>query len=263
MLVDGKKIRDDILGELKPKFEKMGGAVLAVVWVGEDPATAKFIAQKRKFAEVAGVELRLFEYEKDITQIELETEMNRLAHDQEIGGIIVQLPLPEKIVATDIIKLIPSEKDVDALGSEARVLSPVVAAVKEILERHKIGFDRKYAVLGRGKLVGQPVAVWLAQNGAKVEVADSHTTDLGAVTKNADVIVSGIGKSGILTGEMIKEGTIIIDAGTNEQAGELRGDADPACALKAALFTPVPGGVGPIVVAEIFKNLFTLITMKS
>jgi methylenetetrahydrofolate dehydrogenase (NADP+)/methenyltetrahydrofolate cyclohydrolase len=258
MLIDGKKIRDEILEELRPKFDGRGGATLAVIWVGDDPATAKFIEQKKKFAALAGVELRLFEYEEGISQSELEAEIRRLALDDEINGIIVQLPLPAAIDTGKVIELVPPEKDVDALGSQALILSPVVAAIAEILDRYDISFSKKFAVLGRGKLVGQPTALWLAQNGAPVTVADSQTADLGAVTRGADVIISGVGQPGLISPDMLKEEVVLIDAGTNEQAGKLAGDALPACAAKASLFTPVPGGVGPIVVAELFKNLFLL-----
>lgn len=259
MLIDGKKIRDEILAELKTEFDRMGGAALAVVWVGEDPATAKFIEQKKKFAQAAGVDLRLFEFPIDVSQEDLEQNLDQLANNSEIKGIIVQLPLPKQIDTAKIINLIPPAKDVDALGSEAVVLSPVVRAVREILERYRIGFaGTNFVVIGQGKLVGRPVAVWLVQSGAMVEVADQLTGDISVFTKNADVIICGAGDPGLLRPEMIREGAVIIDAGTSEQAGRLSGDADPACATKARLFTPVPGGVGPIVIAELFKNLLDL-----
>jgi len=263
MLIDGKKIRDEIIDELRPKFALLGGATLAVVWVGDDQATAKFVEQKKKFAEEAGVTLRLFEYENDITQADLEEAVRRLADDSEIRGIIVQLPLPKHITTQAIIELVPPEKDIDALGPEAKILSPVVMAVKEIIDRYKIPFiGNTFVVVGQGKLVGRPVAVWLAQSGALVEVADQTTGDIEAFTKTADVIIMGAGVPGLLKPSMVKEGVVIIDAGTSEQAGRLEGDADPECIVKASLITPVPGGVGPIVIAELFKNLFTLVSAK-
>jgi methylenetetrahydrofolate dehydrogenase (NADP+)/methenyltetrahydrofolate cyclohydrolase len=263
MLVDGKKIRDEILAELKTNFESIGGATLAVVWVGNDPATAKFVEYKKKVAETIGVELRLFEYEDTITQLDLVQELKRLALDSDINGIIVQLPLPKQIASAEIMALIPPSKDVDALGPEATVMSPVVGAVAEILKRYEIDLVKnKFVVVGKGKLVGQPVAIWLAGEGAEVEILDSKTEDITSHLKQADVIISGIGKSGFIIPEMLKDGVVLIDAGTSEQAGILAGDIDPACADKASLFTPVPGGVGPIVLAMLFWNLFTLLTTK-
>jgi len=258
-LVDGKKIRDEILAHLKQNFDSVGGAVLGVVWVGDDPATAKFVGQKQKFAQAAGVDLRLFEYGLDISQEGLEQQLNRLALDTEISGIIVQLPLPERIDPQKIIDLIPAEKDVDALGGEALVLSPVVEAVKEILSRAEISLSgNKFVVLGKGKLVGRPVAVWLAQEGTAVEVLDANSQDITSYLAQADVIISGVGRPSTIKPEMVKDGVVIIDAGTSEQAGQLAGDADPACAAKASIFTPVPGGVGPIVIAMLFQNLWKI-----
>lgn len=260
MIVDGKKIRDELLEDLKDKFASVGGAVLAVVWVGNDPATAKFVEYKKKVAEKIGVDLRLFEYEEDISQAALEKELNRLVTDQEVSGIIVQLPLPKQIDSSKVIDLIPPEKDVDSLGREAKVLSPVVSAVAEILERYKISLsENKFVVLGQGKLVGRPTALWLAGEGADVEILDSQTEDITSPLREADVIISGIGKPGFIRPEMVKDGSVLIDAGTSEQAGRLAGDIDPVCANKALLFTPVPGGVGPIVLAMLFRNLWKLL----
>lgn len=259
MLVDGKKIRDEILLELKDNFESIGGAVLAVVWVGDDPATEKFVEYKKKVAEKIGVELRLFEYENNIAQVDLEKELNRLATDQEVDGIIVQLPLPKQIDVEKIINLVPSDKDIDALGIEAVVMSPVTAAVLEILKRYEISLNKnKFVVLGNGKLVGRPTAVWLAGEGADVSVLDNQTKDAAVILGQADVIISGIGKPGFIVPSMVKNGVVLIDAGTSEQSGKLAGDVDPACAEKASLLTPVPGGVGPIVLAKLFENLWKL-----
>lgn len=259
MLVDGKKIRDEILEKLKENFESIGGATLAVVWVGDDPATAKFIEYKKKVAERIGVTVRMFEYENTILESDLEQEVQRLAVDSEINGIIVQLPLPAQIDVQKILNLVPPAKDIDALNPETVVLSPVVLAVKEILDRHNISLNNKnYVVVGQGKLVGRPVAVWLAGEGADVTAIDSKTKDINNQIKQADVIISGIGQPGFITPDMVKDGVVLIDAGTSEQAGKLAGDIDPACAEKASLFTPVPGGVGPIVLATLFENLWKL-----
>lgn len=259
MLIDGKKIRDEILSELKANFKSIGGATLAVVWVGDDLASAKFIEYKKKVAETIGVKLPLFEYRADIGQADLEQEVKRLALDSDTDGIIVQLPLPKQIDVAKIIELIPPTKDVDALGPEATVMSPVVSAIAEILKRHKIDLAKnKFVIVGKGKLVGRPMAIWLAGEGADVSILDSQTKDITTGLRQADVIISGIGKASFIVPEMVKEGIILIDAGTSEQSGILAGDIDPACASKASIFTPVPGGVGPIVLAKLFENLWKL-----
>lgn len=260
MLIDGKKIRDELLATLKDKFAQRNETTLAIVVVGNDLATQKFIEQKKKIAARLGVRVAMYEFPPEVSFDELEACLTRLATWSEINGIIVQLPLPRGIDAQAIINLIPPEKDIDALSNEAKVLSPVVAAVEEILRQYDIPLvGPNFLVLGQGKLVGRPTALWLVQSGAIVEVADHLTGDLSKYTKNADVIICGVGQPGLLHPEMVKDGVVIIDAGTSEQAGKMSGDADPACATKAKLFTPVPGGVGPVVVAELFNNLWKLL----
>lgn len=259
MVVDGRKISKDIKQELK---EKLGSRnlVLAVVWVGDDPATAKFVELKRKFGEAVGVEVRVMEYDSGISEDELAAQIERLADDAGIQGIIVQLPLPKHINAGKILNLVPVKKDVDALNADASVLTPVVGAIKEIIERNSIDLNgKKIVIVGKGKLVGMPTAIWLAQEGYEVEMLDRKNSNLNGELGDADVIISGAGVPKLIKPEMIKSGAVIIDAGTSEDGGALVGDVDPACADKCSLFTPVPGGVGPITVAMIFKNLAELI----
>lgn len=259
MLIDGRKIRDELVGKLKNDFTSIGGAVLAVVWVGDDPASEKFIAQKKRLAEIVGVDLRLFEYEENIAQADLEEVVLRLANDSEIDGIIVQLPLPKKIDIQKIIDLIPPSKDVDVLGNGSSFLSPVVSAIKEIFEYYQIDFlNKKILIAGHGKLVGRPVALWLVGLGADVSVFDEETKNIRQILSTADILISGIGKPGLITPDLVKDGVILIDAGTSEQGGRLAGDIDPACYDKASLYTPVPGGVGPIVLTMLFKNLWKI-----
>lgn len=260
MIINGKEIADTIKAELKQSFEGNKSA-LAVVLVGDDPASRKFVERKIKFGTEVGVEVRLFEYETDITEEDLEEEVEKLANKEEIKGIVVQLPLPKQINTGKILNLIPASKDVDALTDNASVLAPVAVAVKEILERSQINLEgKKILVVGQGRLVGRPVAIWLAQEGYDVETADISTKNLSEMTLRADIIISGVGKPGLIKPENIKEGVVLIDAGTSESAGKLVGDIDPACADKSLLFSPVPGGVGPITVAMIFKNLLQLVS---
>ena len=258
MIIDGKKIAGEIKEQLAERFSGRS-AVLAVVLVGEDPASIKFVERKKKFGEEVGVEVRVLEYEDDIAEENLAEEVQKLAGNDQVGGIIIQLPLPKHIEANRILNLVPASKDVDALTADASVDSPVVEAIMEILDRGGVDLNnKKIVVVGRGQLVGRPVAIRLAQDGFDVEVASTATGDLKKLTLSADVIISGVGKPGLITPDMVKEGVILIDAGTSEQASKLAGDIDLACADKASLFTPVPGGVGPLVVAMLFKNLAKL-----
>lgn len=262
MLIDGKKIREEIKEEIKKEVENLGPLVLAVVWVGDDPVTAKFIEQKRRFAEDVGIELRLFEYEAGIGQEDLEKEIERLSADDSITGIIVQLPLPSHLDAFAVLAKIIPKKDVDALTKEPLVLSPVVAAVKEIFTRFDLSQDKKILVVGRGRLVGRPIAVWLTQEGFSVESIGEEVSDISRYTVSADIIISGVGVPEIIKPEMIKDGAVLIDIGTSESKGSVKGDIDRACEVKASLFSAVPGGVGPLTVAMIFKNLIFLRVLK-
>jgi methylenetetrahydrofolate dehydrogenase (NADP+)/methenyltetrahydrofolate cyclohydrolase len=182
-------------------------------------------------------------------------------------AVIVQLPLPEGVNQEELLNSIPVEKDADVLsraarerfekGEEGALLPPVVGAIREILQSGNVAIAGKRAVvIGAGFLVGGPVAKWLRQQGADVEVLtiESSNEALVAALAEADIIVSGTGSPGLIMPDMIKQGLALIDAGTSESNGKIVGDADPACADKCSLFTPVPGGVGPIAVACLFEN---------
>ena len=179
----------------------------------------------------------------------------------------MQLALPEHIDTKAILDAVPVEKDIDVLSSKSRerfekgeldITPPVVGAIKEIVEREQVEFGGKnVVVVGKGSLVGGPAALWFKNKGANVTVVDQDTNNITEVTQNADIIVSGAGVPGLITPDMIKEGMVLLDAGTSEQGGKLKGDADPACAEKASIFTPVPGGIGPITIATLLQNLVT------
>ncbi len=261
MIVDGRKIAEEIRGKLKAQIEKRKiNARLAIVYLGHDPVIEKFISVKKKFAEAIGVQIKIY---------------NILDFPSYADGIIVQLPLPAGYDIDKVLARIPPEKDVDALGLKPLVDAPVAAAVREILEKYNVDArNKKILVIGQGRLVGKPVAEMFQRAGADVRVADINTKDISSMTLDSEIIVSGVGVPALVKSEMIKEGVILIDAGTSEgpstgfgaapstESGtNLRfvGDIDPACAAKASLFTPTPGGLGPITVAMIFKNLLKLI----
>jgi methylenetetrahydrofolate dehydrogenase (NADP+) / methenyltetrahydrofolate cyclohydrolase len=268
MIVNGRALAEDIKTELKQKTQNKN-LRLDVILVGDNIVSEKYVARKKKMGEEIGVEVVVHELLSDIAQVDLEEEIEKLNNNERVNGIIIQLPLPARMSSDgpaqideqNILNLVSPEKDIDALGSETRVLSPTVGAIKEILERNNIDLKNKKAVvLGKGKLVGRPVAIWLTQEGANVEIIDSKTAEVDSIKllQNADIIVSGVGKPSLITPDKIKEGVVLIDAATSEQNGSLKGDADPACADKCSLFTPVPGGVGPLTVVMLFKNLLEL-----
>ena len=270
-LFDGKKLSQKILDELK--LETAGTAKklrLAVVVIGQNSVTQKFIQQKQKAAQFIGVDFRIFPFEETITTDELRKRIAQIVHEKKNTGVIIQLPLPEHLSVQYILNSVTPEKDVDMLSARSlgdlavgknRILPPVIGAIKAFFEEYEIDYKTKYiAVIGAGKLVGLPVSLWLLNEKATFTVLRSSTPDLSEFTKKADIIISGVGKPKLLTGEMIKEGVIIIDAGTSESEGKITGDADfESASKKASYITPVPGGVGPVTVAILFKNLLTLV----
>lgn len=262
MVIDGRQIANDIRVNIRAALARTNpDMVLGILSVGGDGVTKQFVGIKKKSADDVGVVL-------------LERSLPRTASTEEVveavtelvsitNGVIVQLPLPETIDRTRVLSALPASHDVDCLGDEARtaftkggpLLPPVVGAMKEILERFSVAIEGKKAVvIGKGILVGAPAAAWLTRQGAVVTALDEHD-DVATHTENADIIVLGAGHPGLLKPDMIRDGVILFDAGTSESGGKIIGDADPACAEKASLVTPVPGGVGPVAVAKIFENL--------
>lgn len=251
MIIDGKAIAEDIYGGLKlPRSLTLGILVGA-----ENPVTDSFVRIKEKVAERLGVTLVRHELPRDAT-----TDTGVAGVVALVGtadGIIVQLPLPQRINVETVLAAIPPKKDVDGISPHPNVRPPVAEAVGEILTRAGIDPRGKRAVvIGSGRLVGAPAAALLAKLGAEVHVVTLGDS-LGSLSE-ADIVVSGAGQPGLIKPEHIKNGVVLIDAGTSESEGKVAGDADPACADKASVFTPVPGGVGPIAVAMIFKNLVEL-----
>jgi methylenetetrahydrofolate dehydrogenase (NADP+)/methenyltetrahydrofolate cyclohydrolase len=251
MIIDGKKIAEEIIAALEKERSNFGALSLAVVSEGEDAATESFIKIKSRVATRLNVEVRRF------TPAEISEALL-------CDGIIVQLPIPN---AAPLLAAIPPEKDVDAITEgdnppTGGVRAPVAEAVSEIFTRHSVAAaGKKAVVVGAGKLVGAPVAELLKYLGADVQIITKNEGSLSDL-KDADIVVLGAGEPGLVKPEMLKEGVVLIDAGTSEASGRLAGDADPACAEVASVFTPVPGGIGPIAVAMIFKNLFILAKNK-
>ncbi|MCC7500199.1 bifunctional 5,10-methylenetetrahydrofolate dehydrogenase/5,10-methenyltetrahydrofolate cyclohydrolase [Candidatus Nomurabacteria bacterium] len=234
MIIDGKKIAEEVVVELG---ESLVGRTLGVVMNEGDAATESFVKIKERIAQRLGVVLQRF-------------SPAQLQEAIACDGALVQLPIEN---ADALLAQIPAEKDVDNLP-----MAPVAAAVLEILKRSDVSLSGKKAVVvGEGRLVGKPTAIMLREQGAEVHIVSLEQGSL-EMLKDADVVVSGAGSPGLIKPEMVKEGVILIDAGTSESAGKLVGDCDPRCADVARIFTPVPGGVGPVAVAMLFKNLAIL-----
>jgi len=267
-ILDGKKVAEQILSDVRKGAEGKR-LKLAVVQVGENSVSEKYIKEKQKKAEEAGIEVEMFRFREDITQLELEHEVERIGKDEKITGVIVQLPLPKHMDTQEVLNHIPVEKDVDVLSSAAfrefkagnfPVFPPMVAAVQALLSYYGIKVKgKKVTLVGFGRLVGMPLSVWLQNEGVTLLVVDKETKDIAALTREADIVISGVGKRKLITGDMVKNGAIVVDAGTSVEGGKTIGDVDfESVSGKASFITPVPGGVGPLTVACLFKNLLTL-----
>ncbi len=242
--------------------------VLVIVVVGINPVIERFVALKMRLGERIGVRVRVVRVGESESSTVLTEVVRGLAHDDDVDGIVVQLPLPLHMDTDAIVNMIPIGKDVDVLSREAiaafargdaPVLPPVAGAVQEILEHvHVQVSGEEVLVLGHGRLVGAPVSVLLRHNGAHVTVIDRPVADLATHVRESKVIISGVGKAGLITPEMLAPGSVVIDAGSSESNGKTVGDVDPRCVAIAGFFTPVPGGVGPLTVVLLFKNLLVL-----
>ena len=234
---------------------------LGVLMGAEDAASASFVKIKERVAEKLRVPMMRELLGAHATTADALGALERLVH--ACTGVIVQMPLPAQISLADVLAALPPLKDVDAITATQTMLhAPVAEAVSEILVRTNVTVWGKIAVVvGAGKLVGAPVALLLKELGAEVVVVTHNQGSLSDL-KNADIVVLGAGEPGLIKPEMLKEGVVLIDAGTSEDRASasrrIAGDASPNCAEVASVFTPVPGGIGPIAVAMIFKNLFAL-----
>jgi len=263
MIIDGKKIAADMYEALAKRRALFETPVrLGIVVVGENSVIESFVGMKVKAATRLNVEMMRMSLPETVTTEDVVRATEELA--QTTDAIIVQLPLPKHVDIHRALAAIPKEKDVDALNpdipEEKRLVhAPVALAVVEILKRNNVKIEgARTVVVGAGRLVGKPSAWLLKSLGADVSM---FTLQQGSIEdlKDADIIVSGAGNPGFIKPEHVKEGVALVDAGTSELKKKIHGDADPACAEKAAVFTPVPGGVGPVAVAMIFRNLFDLV----
>ena len=275
MIISGNKIaraiRDELIEELKERSracETFGiSHAVHIFIVGVDEVIENFVMKKKQFAQYLGVNFIEHRFDKGITQNELLVEIdkvNKQCAQHIMGktlqkcGIVVQLPLPSHIDTQVTLDSVQEEFDIDGLGSNTKFIEPVAGAVAEIIERKKIATkDKKALVVGNGKLVGQPVAKLLNNLGAHVTVVDKATTadKLTVLCRESDVIVSGAGVPNIITPDMINKGVTLLDAGTSTRAGSVVGDIAYECKEKARYFARTPGGIGPITVAVLFKNL--------
>ena len=271
--IDGKAFSQTVLekireehSQLKEKYGKPAG--LAVVIVGNNPASQVYVKNKIRACENVGFYSENIELDENISEKELLQEIDKLNKNDRIDGILVQLPLPAHINELKIIDSISPEKDVDGfhvsnigkmvIGDETGFLSCTPYGIMQLLEEYKIEIAGKDAVIiGRSNIVGKPMALMLIQKGATVQVCNSNTKDLRKKLSKADIIIVAAGVPKLLKKEDVKEGAVVIDVGINRVDGKICGDVDyEEVAEKTSYITPVPGGVGPMTISSLIKNTF-------
>ena len=272
-IIDGKTlslmIKDGIKAKSQLFREKTGRDVtIAVVMVGDNPASAVYVKNKIKAAEYVGFKSLSFHLPETVEFSDVKNLLTELKNDKTVDGILVQLPLPKHLNEQKVLSLIPASKDVDGflpenvgnllLGNDT-VVSCTPAGVMEMLKDNNIAISGKNAVvIGRSNIVGKPMALLLLKENATVTVCHSKTENIADICKNADIIVVAIGKAKFLTANMVKKGAVVIDVGINRVDGKIVGDVDfDKVSKKAAYISPVPGGVGPMTIAMLLKNTLT------
>ena len=273
-IIDGKKIAAKIRREIKAEAEEFlcerGRAPgLAVIIVGEDPASQLYVRNKHKACGECGFYSEVIALPKETTEEELLALIGKLNKDPKIDGVLVQLPLPDRIDKNAVVRAISPEKDVDVfhpsnvgyLTIGDHLLTPCTpAGVLELLKRSKIAMKgKKCVVVGRSNLVGKPLSILMLEQNCTVTVCHSRTKNLKKECREADILIVAVGKAKLIKGDMIKEGAVVIDVGINrDKSGKLCGDVDFEAASKIASYiTPVPGGVGPMTVTMLMKNTLT------
>lgn len=269
-IIDGKAISAEIKEELKGKvaeYKKQGVEItLAVVKVGNDPASAVYVRNKEKACEYVGITSRTLALPEETTEEELLKVVNDLNEDKAVNGILVQLPLPKHIDESKVLLAIDSNKDVDGFHpvnvgkmviGEETFLPCTPAGIIEMLKRTDVEISGKECVvIGRSNIVGKPMSMLMLKENATVTIAHSRTKDLKEVTRRADILIAAIGKAKFVTADYVKEGAVIIDVGMDrDENGKLCGDVDfDSVSQVASAITPVPGGVGPMTVTMLLVN---------
>lgn len=276
--IDGKKIAAEIKDELKEKvaaYKKEGVEItLAVIQVGNDPASTVYVGNKKKACEYVGIRSLSYEMEESITQDELLDKIRELNERKDVNGILVQLPLPKHIDEDAVIRAIDPKKDVDgfhpqSVGAlsigEAGFVSCTPAGIIQLLKRSGVEIEGKECVVvGRSNIVGKPISMLLLRENGTVTICHSRTADLKAVTKRADILVVAIGKPKFITKEYVKEGAVVIDVGIHRnENNKLCGDVDFADVEPIVdAITPVPGGVGPMTIAMLMNNCVEAVKLQ-
>ena len=266
-LLDGKALSAQLIDSVKDEAEKLK-PTLAVILVGENPASLTYTKNKKKACERAGIKYKEIKLPDTTTQDDLIKEIERLNEDSDVNGFIVQMPLPDQIFVPEVIRAIDPKKDVDGfhaynlgkmfLSPDFEDLPPATpSGIIKLLDHYDIPIrGQEVVVVGHSNHVGKPISTMMLNRNATVTTCHIHTKDLAIHTKRADILIVAVGKAGLITEDMVKDGVVIVDVGINRnEEGKLCGDVDfENVSKKASFITPVPGGVGPMTVAALILN---------
>lgn len=272
---DGNAAARAVANELRERVERIKRPLrLAMISVGENAVTRSFMKKKEEFGALIGVQTRIYIVPETASTTAMRKKIAEVVHIKQNTAVIVQLPLPTQMQPDYLVNAVPAAKDADVLSSRAigdyvagrGVLTPpVVGAIEYILSEANIALtpETRVVVVGAGRLVGRPTSLWLTRNQAIYTLISTETPELARHLRDADVVITGVGKPGLITAQMLKKGAVVIDAGTAESHGKVVGDVDSGGIEDVAeLYTPVPGGVGPLTVAMVFRNLVALAEQK-
>ncbi|MBD5428959.1 tetrahydrofolate dehydrogenase/cyclohydrolase catalytic domain-containing protein [Lactobacillus sp.] len=277
-ILNGKKLAAKIKENIKKDVEELKSQgispTICVIEVGDDPASKIYLGLKGKFAKEVGINERALHFPAEITQEELLNEIKKLNQDPAVNGIMVQLPVSKHIDETAIFDTIDPIKDADGFHpfnqgklwqGNSDIIPATVRGILSLIDEYNIDVAGKNAlVIGRSTIVGKPMAAELLNRNATVTIAHSKTKNLSELTKQADIIVSDVGQAHLVTGDMVKDGVIIIDVGMNREDGQLMGDVEyDEVESKSSAITPVPGGVGPLTVASLMEQVIVLTRMQN
>jgi methylenetetrahydrofolate dehydrogenase (NADP+) / methenyltetrahydrofolate cyclohydrolase len=268
-LIDGKSLGAKVREEVAASVAELGQVGLATVLVGDDPASHIYIDLKQKAAQQAGMEARDLKLPADMSEEELLATIAELNEDDSVDGLLVQLPLPDHIDENRVIEAISPAKDVDGIHplnagrlylGRPTLVPGTPLGIMRMLDEYEIPLEGARAVVvGRSAIVGKPMAHLLLQRNATVTICHSRTQDLQRHTLDADVLVAAVGRTHLISADMVRAGATVIDVGMNREEGSRRvlGDVDPSAMEEAAYMTPVPGGVGPMTIAMVLQNTVT------
>jgi len=266
-ILDGKALSEQLIDSVKEKASRLKPK-LAVIMVGDDPASLAYVRNKKRACETAGIDYEELKFPITVTQDEILKSIEKLNNDSSVNGFIVQMPLPSHIYVPEVIRAIDPKKDVDGfqaynigkmfLSPEFEDLPPATPlGIVKLLDHYSIPIQgQEVVVVGHSNIVGKPISVMMLNRNATVTTCHIHTKNLAEHTKRADILIVAVGKPNLITADMVKKGVVVVDVGINKKAdGKLCGDVDfEGVSKKASYITPVPGGIGPMTVAALILN---------